>query len=84
MINYDDQEVLLRRIEQQHTLFRDGVIGTKEFRNWLAKVDQVFGEVRDSDVDNEIDELARQRSEDRREDRYQAQVEKVAGELEGI
>lgn len=46
-------------VEQMHTFYNDRAVGTKEFRNFLAKVDPVFAEVRDPDVDNEIDEQAR-------------------------
>lgn len=42
--------------------FTNGAVGTKEFRNWLAKVDPIFAEVRDPDVDNEIDRIARERA----------------------
>lgn len=52
--------------EFMHGLFVDGVVGTKEFRNWLAKVDPNFGDIRDADVDNEIDRLARERAEELR------------------
>lgn len=52
---------LIEKSEQMFRFFREGVVGTKEFRNWLAKVDETFKEVRDADVDNEIDTLARQR-----------------------
>jgi hypothetical protein len=48
--------------EQAFDLFKGGVMGTKEFRNWLARKDQDFKEVRDADVDNEIDRLARERA----------------------
>lgn len=46
---------------QMFEFFKNGVIGTKEFRNWLAKQDNAFAEIRDSSVDDEIDSLARQR-----------------------
>jgi hypothetical protein len=44
-------------------LFQEGLIGTKEFRNWLTKVDEDFASVRDTGVDNEIDRIARERAE---------------------
>lgn len=43
-------------------LYTGGVIGTKEFRSWLAKTCPVFNSVRDADVDNEIDRIARERA----------------------
>lgn len=46
-----------------YDLFLGGVIGTKELRGWLAAQDDVFAGVRDADVDNEIDRLARERAE---------------------
>jgi len=46
-------------IEQMFTFYNDRAVGTKEFRNFLAKVDPIFAEVRDPDVDNEIDDNAR-------------------------
>lgn len=46
-----------------YEFFVAGVIGTKEFRSWLAHVDPAFNQVRDADVDNEIDRLARERAE---------------------
>lgn len=49
-------------------LFLEGVLGTKEFRSWLATADSSFAEVRDSDVDNEIDRVARDRQMDRLEE----------------
>lgn len=49
--------------EQMFNFFKEGVLGTKEFRNWLAKNDESFASVRDPDVDNEIDDLARRRQE---------------------
>lgn len=38
-----------------------GLVGSKEFRSWLADTDPIFKGVRDPDVDNEIDRLARER-----------------------
>jgi hypothetical protein len=49
--------------ELMYEFFVAGAIGTKEFRSWLAKVDPAFNQVRDADVDNEIDRLARDRAE---------------------
>jgi hypothetical protein len=46
-----------------YDLYISGVLGTKEFRNWLAKKDQDFADVRDPDVDNQIDALARRREQ---------------------
>lgn len=46
-----------------YDLFLGGIIGTKEFRSWLASNDTVFAAVRDADVDNEIDRLARERAQ---------------------
>jgi len=47
--------------DQMYQLFREGLIGTKEFRNWLERADKNFAAVRDADVDNRIDALARLR-----------------------
>jgi len=44
-----------------YDLYQAGVVGTKEFRNFLAKIDPRFAEIRDPDVDNQIDEEARRR-----------------------
>jgi hypothetical protein len=52
-------------LDQMYNLFTTGVVGTKEFRNWLAAIDPTFAEVRDADVDNEIDRIARERSAER-------------------
>lgn len=49
--------------DQMYQFFTAGALGTKEFRSWLAKYDENFAEVRDPDVDNEIDRVARQRRE---------------------
>jgi hypothetical protein len=49
-------------------LFLEGILGTKEFRSWLAVVDSNFKTVRDADVDNEIDRQARERQEVRLEE----------------
>jgi hypothetical protein len=49
--------------EYMFRLFQEGLIGTKEFRNWLTKVDEDFASVRDTGVDNEIDRIARERAE---------------------
>jgi hypothetical protein len=46
-----------------YDLYMSGVMGTKEFRNWLAKKDDDFASVRDPDVDNQIDEMARRREQ---------------------
>jgi len=46
-------------VEQMYTFYTDRAIGTKEFRNFLAKHDPIFAEVRDTSVDDEIDENAR-------------------------
>jgi hypothetical protein len=46
-----------------YDLFLGGVVGTKELRGWLAAQDPTFAAVRDADVDNEIDRLARERAE---------------------
>ena len=42
-------------------LFNDGIIGTKEFRNWLALSNDAFSEIRDADIDREIEHLAASR-----------------------
>ena len=47
--------------DNAYELFKGGVWGTKEFRKWLARRDADFREVRDEDVDNEIDSIARER-----------------------
>lgn len=55
-------------VDQMWNFFVNGAVGTKEFRNWLAKQDSDFAEIRDADVDNEIDRIARERAERQRED----------------
>lgn len=52
--------------DQMFQFYQAGAIGTKEFRSWLAKYDESFAEVRDADVDNQIDQMARERAEARR------------------
>lgn len=62
-------------------IFLEGVLGTKEFRSWLAKLDPFFEQVRDADVDNEIDRVARERREARlEEERRIAQEEQIEAE----
>lgn len=46
--------------EQMSYLHEKGVVGTIEFRNWLANFDKAFEKVRDEDVDNMIMERAHQ------------------------
>ncbi len=53
--------------EQMDELFKGGLVGTKEFRNWLGRKDTDFASVRDADVDNEIDRVARYRADQLRE-----------------
>lgn len=53
--------------DQMFQYFQAGALGTKEFRSWLAKYDETFSGVRDADVDNEIDRLARERAEAQRQ-----------------
>jgi len=59
-------------------IFLEGVLGTKEFRSWLAKLDPSFEEVRDADVDNEIDRVARERREARLEEERRIEQEEMA------
>lgn len=56
-------------------LFLEGVLGTKEFRSWLAAIDKAFDGVRDADVDNEIDRIARERQSDRLEEERRQEQE---------
>ena len=49
-------------VDQMFSYFNERVIGTKEFRNFLAKIDDNFNAVRDSTVDDEIDRVARERA----------------------
>jgi hypothetical protein len=44
--------------EQAEALFKGGLIGTIEFRNWLARTYSDFSAVRDNDVDDNIREMA--------------------------
>lgn len=44
-------------------LYDRGIIGVKEFRNWLDNYNQGFHDVRDPDVDAEIDSIARGRQQ---------------------
>ncbi len=46
-------------VEQMFSFFNEHVVGTKEFRNFLAEKDATFAGVRDSSVDDEIDRNAR-------------------------
>lgn len=48
------ENVLNITFEQMLEVYDRGVIGTKEFREWLSKVHPTFGEIRDHDVDDEI------------------------------
>lgn len=54
--------------EQADILFQRGIVGTIEFRNWLARTYPDFGAVRDDDVDNSIRELAELRQKSIKED----------------
>lgn len=49
--------------DQMFLYFQNGAVGTKEFRSFLAKIDENFASVRDPDVDSEIDSEARRRQE---------------------
>lgn len=76
-------EVILG-FNEAHTLLAEGVIGTKEFRNWLGKRDEFFRAIRDEDVDHEIERLAGLRAEQQaadqdilRERRQQRQAQLV-------
>lgn len=40
--------------DQMVKVYELGIIGTKEFREWLSLVHPTFGTVRDRDVDDEI------------------------------
>lgn len=55
-------------VDQMFEFFNQRVVGTKEFRNFLAKVDDSFAEVRDTQVDDEIDTQARMIAERAAED----------------
>lgn len=62
-------------------LLFEGVVGTKELRSWLALLDENFRLVRDPDVDNEIDRIARERQALRIEEEHlQAQEEQQEAE----
>lgn len=73
----------LPTVEQMWGFFEGGGIGTKEFRNWLAKVDPVFAEVRDEDVDQEIENLAKLRQEQIQRSRDLLEEERQADQIEG-
>ena len=49
--------------ELMHQFYLSALVGTKEFRNWLALYDEAFKQVRDPDVDAQIDEQARRRKD---------------------
>ncbi len=49
--------------EFMHTLWRDGVIGYKELRGWLANNFASYAAIRDPAVDAMIDGVARDRFE---------------------
>jgi len=55
------------------TIFREGVIGYKEFRAWLANAFVSYAAIRDPSVDAMIDGVARDRFE--REHRVEEQEE---------
>lgn len=40
--------------DQMLEVYDRGIIGTKEFREWLAQVHPTFGTIRDHDVDEDI------------------------------
>lgn len=52
--------------EFMHQLLRDGVIGYKEFRAWLANNFVSYNEVKDHTIDAMIDTVARERFERQR------------------
>jgi hypothetical protein len=64
----DKAPEIILGFDQAHTLLAEGVIGTKEFRNWLEKRDEFFRAIRDPDVDAEIVRLAALRSEQQEAD----------------
>lgn len=45
-------------LDDLRNLHNEGVIGLIEFRNWLQELYPEFGEIRDADVDAEIEEDA--------------------------
>jgi hypothetical protein len=49
-------------LDNMWEFWQKGAIGYKEFRNWLAQEYPSFASIRDSSVDDRIDELARLRS----------------------
>jgi hypothetical protein len=46
-------------LEFAFRLFKEGAMGVKEFRNYLAAKDKTFEEIRDSSMDDDIDSKAR-------------------------
>jgi hypothetical protein len=70
--------------DQMFQLFVNGIIGTKEFRNWLAARDDYFLSVRDADIDNEIDRKARIRSELYRDEDIRREAMQDLGIVEGL
>lgn len=53
----------LPTVEEMERFFLSGIVGTKELRGWLERVDPDFAAVRDADVDAEIARLAKMRQE---------------------
>ena len=49
--------------EEAMSLFDKGLVGTIEFRNWLARMYPDFATVRDSDVDDDIRSMAKMRQD---------------------
>lgn len=44
--------------EEAKEIFEKGVMGTVEFRNWLARAFPDFAAIRDNDVDRDIQNIA--------------------------
>jgi hypothetical protein len=58
----------LSQLEFMFELFKAGLIGVKEYRNYLAESDEVFQKIRDASIDNSIDERAREMARLREEE----------------
>lgn len=73
----------LDQLEFMFQLFKNGLLGVKEFRNYLAERDETFKKVRDASIDNAIDQQARdlERLRSEEEERQREERERRQQEL---
>lgn len=89
-VNYDDEQWThapdLSQLEFMFELYKNGLLGVKEMRNYVAEKDPAFKSVRDSSIDNAIDERARelQRLREEEDERQRQAAERRQEELAAL